>query len=113
LDSKTKYLDMSGKAVDSNNDWSAQFSSLSLKDKTARIIAEAKYLTYKDGAATTPLTLWIAADVDSVEGRLLFRQALESLVCLIFHKYTFYLFSFSGIYRLRPHCIDPQCEKFG
>lgn len=72
---------MSGKAVDSKNNWPDQFSSLIPKDKTARIISEVTYITYKDGAATTPLTLWIAADLDTVEGRLLFHQALESLVC--------------------------------
>ncbi|XP_065333723.1 UDP-glucose:glycoprotein glucosyltransferase isoform X1 [Cloeon dipterum] len=79
LDSKSRYLDMSGNSVESAKDWPSSFASLIPKDKTSRIISQAKYLTYKDEAATQPLTLWVATDLDTPEGRKLLRESLENL----------------------------------
>ncbi|XP_059489463.1 UDP-glucose:glycoprotein glucosyltransferase isoform X2 [Neocloeon triangulifer] len=79
LDSKTKYLDMSGKSVESLENWQSKFHLLNPQDKTSRIISEVKYLTYKDAASTHPLTLWVATDLETPEGRELLYQSLENL----------------------------------
>lgn len=60
--------------------WPKKFDGLSVREQTAQVVHRLRYLTLKETPATHPLTLWLAADLDTSEGRHLIREALENLV---------------------------------
>lgn len=56
-----------------------EFGKLREKEKTAFMISKLKYLKKNDDLYTRPVTVWIVADLETIEGRELYYNAIKHL----------------------------------
>ncbi|XP_059502942.1 UDP-glucose:glycoprotein glucosyltransferase 2 [Stegostoma tigrinum] len=79
LNTERKYLDLTSKAALSDwNDFTT-YSFLDVRDKSAVIADQMKYLTRKDEDIIYAVTIWIVADFDKLSGRRLLLNAIKQM----------------------------------
>ena len=88
MDSKSSnFIDMSG-TVDTvlstrSDDAQAYLNGLALRDVTAVLDNSCHYLSTKSEPALRPLTVFVLADFDTLEGRDLLLEAVKYTVCSV------------------------------
>ncbi|XP_043547391.1 UDP-glucose:glycoprotein glucosyltransferase 2 isoform X1 [Chiloscyllium plagiosum] len=79
LNAERKYLDLTSKA--DLSDWNdfTTYSFLDVRDKSAVIADQMKYLTRKDEDIIYAVTIWIIADFDKLSGRRLLLNTIKHM----------------------------------